>query len=47
MVALHVDFQRCYEAAKVGLASGNELLSFPCPKCGAVCCDAVELARKL
>ena len=47
VVAPHVDYQYCYEAAKIGLASGNELVSFPCPKCGAVCCDPVELARKL
>ena len=47
MVAPHVDYQHCYEAAKIGLASGNELVSFPCPKCGAVYCDSVERARKL
>ena len=47
MVAPHVDYQRYCEAAKIGLASGNELVSFPCPKCGAVCCDSVERARKL
>ena len=27
VVAPHVDLQRCYEAAKIGLASGNELVS--------------------
>ena len=42
-----MDYQRYCEAAKVGLASGNELVSFPCPKCGAVCCDSVERERKL
>ena len=47
VVAPHVDFQHCYEAAKVGLECGNELVSFPCPKCGAVCCDPVERAMKL
>ena len=47
VVAAHIDYQYCCEAAKIGLASGNELVSFPCPKCGAVCCDPVEQARKL
>ena len=47
VVAPHVDFQYCCEAAKIVLASGNKLVSFPCPKCGAVCCDPVEQARKL
>ena len=47
MVAPHVDFQNCCEAAKIGLASGNELVSFPCPKCGSVYCDPVKQARKL
>ena len=47
VVAPHVDCYYCYEAAKIGLASGNELVSFTCPKCGAVCCDPVEQARKL
>ena len=47
VVAPHVDYQHCYEAAKIGLASGNELVSFPCPKCGALCCDSAERARKL
>ena len=47
MVAPHVDYQHCCEAAKVGLEHGNELVSFPCPKCGAVCCDPVEHAMKL
>ena len=47
MVAPHVDYHRCYEAAKIGLISGNELVLFPCPKCGAVCCDSVERDRKL
>ena len=47
IVAAHVNYQQCCETAKVGLASGNELISFPCPKCGAVCCDPVEQARKL
>ena len=47
MVASHVDFQHCCEAAKIVLASGNELVSFPCPKCGALYCDPFEQARKL
>ena len=47
MVAPHVDYQCCYEAAKIGLASGNELVSFPCPECRAVCSDPVELTSKL
>ena len=47
MIANHVDYQHCCEAAKVGLEHGNELVSFPCPKCGAVCCDPVEHAMKL
>ena len=47
VVAPHVDYQHCCEAAKVGLECGNELVSFPCPKCGAVCCDPVEHAMKL
>ena len=46
MVAPHVDYQRC-EAAKIGLERGNELVLFPCPKCGAVCCNPVERAMKL
>ena len=47
MVAPHVDYQRCCEAAKLGLESGNELVLFPCPKFGAVCCDPVERDMKL
>ena len=47
VVALHVDYQDYCEVAKIGLASGIELVSFPCPKCGAVCCDPVEQAKKL
>ena len=47
VVAPHVAFQNCCEAAKVGLEHGNKLVSFPCPKCGTVCCDPVERARKL
>ena len=47
MVAPHVDYQYYCEAAKIGLASRNELVSFPCPKSGAVCCDPLKLARKL
>ena len=47
VVAPHVDYQYCCEASKIGLASRNELVSFPCPKCGAVYCDSVERARKL
>ena len=42
-----MDYKHCYEAAEIGFASGNELVSFPCPKCGAVYCDPVEQARKL
>ena len=47
VVAPHVNYQQCCETAKVGLASGKDLASFPCPKCGAVCCDPVERARRL
>ena len=47
VVAPHVDYQHCCEACKIGLASRNELVSFPCSKCGAVCCDPVEQAKKL
>ena len=47
MVAPHVDYHFCYKAAKIGLETGNELVSFPCPKCGAVCCDPVKRSRKL
>ena len=32
VVTLHVDYQRCCEAAKVGLERGNDLVSFPCSK---------------
>ena len=35
------------KATKIGLESGNKLASFPCPKCGAVCCDPVECTMKL
>ena len=42
VVAPHVDYQHCCEAAKIGLTSGNEMVSFPSLKCGAVCCDPVE-----
>ena len=47
MVAPYVDYQLCCEAAKIGLECGNELVSFPCPKYGAVCCDPIERAMKL
>ena len=47
MIAPHFDYQNCCEAAKVGLEHGNELVSFPCQNCGAVCCDPVERAMKL
>ena len=47
VVAPHVNYQHCCEAAKVRLARGNELVSFPCPKCGAVYCDPVERATGL
>ena len=40
-----MDCQRYFEAAKIGLASGNELVSLPFSKCGAVCCDPVERAK--
>ena len=46
VIALHVNYQRYYEAAKVGFASGNELVSFPYSKCGAVCCDPAELVQE-
>ena len=41
MVAPHVDYQHYCEAAKVGLASENKLVSFPFSKCGAVYCDSI------
>ena len=41
VVAPHVDYQHYCEATKVGLDHGNELVSFPFPKCRAVCCDPV------
>ena len=47
MFAPHVDYQRCCEAARVRLEQGNELVSLPCLKCRAVCCDPVEHAKKL
>ena len=47
MFAHHVDYPHCCEAAKVGLECGNELVSFPCLKCGAVCYDPIERAMKL
>ena len=47
VVAPHADYQHNCEAAKVGLEYGNELVSFPCPKCGAVYCDPVEHDMKL
>ena len=47
MVTPYVDYQRCCEASNVGLERGNELVSFPCPKCGAVYCDPVERDIKL
>ena len=47
MVAPHIDYQHYCEAAKIGLASGNKLVSFPCSKCGAACCDPAEQARNL
>ena len=43
----HLDYQHCCEAAKVGLERGNELVSFPCPKCRTVCYDPIEHAMKL
>ena len=47
VVAPHVNYQQCCETAKVGLASGNELASFPCPKWVAVCCNPIERANRL
>ena len=47
MFAPHVDYQHCCEAAKIGLERGNEIVSFPCPKCGAVFCDPIERAMNL
>ena len=47
LVTPHMNYQLCYKAAKISVASGNELVSFPCPKCGVVWCDPVEQARKL
>ena len=42
-----MDYQRCCEAAMIGLASVKELISYPCPKCGAVYYDPAEQAKKL
>ena len=47
VVAPHVDYQHCCDAAKVGLECENELVLFPCLKCRAVCCDPVDHAMKL
>ena len=47
LVATHVNYQHCCEAAKVALAHRNELVLFPCLKCGAVCCDPIGRAMKL
>ena len=47
VVAPHVDYQHYCEATKVGLEHGNELVSFPCPKYGALCCDPIKHAMKL
>ena len=47
VIAPHVDYQHCCEATKVGVECKNELVSFPCIKCGAVYCDPVEHAIKL
>ena len=47
VITPHIDYQRCYKAAQVGFERGNELVSFPCPKCGAVYCGPVEHAMKL
>ena len=47
MVAPHVNYQLCCEAAKIGLEWENELVLFPCPKYWAVCCDPVEHSIKL
>ena len=47
VVAPHVKYQHCCNTTKVGLERGNELASFPWPKCGAVYCKPVERAMKL
>ena len=47
VIAPHANYQHCCEAARVGLECGNELVSFLCPKCGAVYCDPIEYAIKL
>ena len=46
VVTTHVDYQHCCEAAKVGFKHRNELVSFHCPECGAVCCNPIERANK-
>ena len=46
-INLYVDYQHCCKAARVGLECGNELVSFPCPKCRSVCCDPIEHVIKL
>ena len=43
VVAPHVHFQHCCEAAKVGLECRNKLVSFPFPKGRAVCCDLFSI----
>ena len=43
----HIDFKHCCETAKAGLEHGHELVSFPCPKYGSVCCNPVKHAMKL
>ena len=47
VVALHVDYQHCCEAATVGFEHRNELVSLLCPRCGAVCGEPVERVMKL
>ena len=47
MIAHHIDYQHCYEAAQSGFERRNELVSFPCPKCKAVCCNPIEHNIKL
>ena len=47
VVAPNVNYQHCYAAAKIRFECGNDLVSFPCLKYGAVYYDPVEHAIKL
>ena len=47
VVAPHIDTKIVMKLPRLVFASGNELVSFPCPRCGAVYCDPVEQARQL